>query len=355
MTISVELWELTGPYWRLPIRVVWHAELAEIRVGFGARLTSRMTRVAEEKLGVHARREGNVFWLQRESLKKIARKSDSDDPEEVIEWMTDRRGKERPEGYQAMPFIQAYCGEHYALIRDPVIAEAIYVSFCRFMLHWLLNEGKEVNLIFAKLNALMLRRNWQSATAKYEHDLFRKHHLLRESFLNPDVQSIVNRGVADYFIKESVTAWDQETKIYRHTLDCQVTEEFRDFETRLEKHRKRRNWVYNRGVLVRLKRQIRKVIESYAQYLRETRWENGRFVRGDICSVTGKFIPRAGAQPRKAVGAWDSDGILRETPQQSAENEVVAPDEDMPEMPDLQPESEDMRDTGELLPEQGNV
>jgi hypothetical protein len=34
---------------------------------------------------------------------------------------------------------------------------------------------------------------------------------------------------------------------------------------------------------------------------------------------------------------------------------VVAPDEDMPEVPDLQPESEDMRDTGELLSEQGNV
>jgi hypothetical protein len=348
MSVRVELWELPGTHWRLPIRVVWHAELAEVRVGAGVRLPACMVKVAEEKLASAGRRMGTNFWLSQANLSKIAKLSTLEDPEEVIEWYPERAPKKVEATYQARDFIMGYCAESYALVKDPLIAEAIYFSFCRFMLHWLVNEEKEVDLVFAKLNALLLRRNWASAAAKHEHIQRGKNLLLKSSYLNPDLQNMVDRGMAHYFVSSSVTAVDRTNKMALYTLDCRQTDEWDRFTRLVEKKRKGAACErYNTSLLVRMKRQLKKVMESYAQYLRETSHPNLLVPVHSIDRVTRQFrIKQCPHELREPPGPWDSSDAVHAAEKQSVDCDVEASDAGVCEVPYIQPPKEDMRDSG---------
>ena len=344
MSIRVELWELPGPFWRLPIRVVWHAELAEVRVGAGANLTSKMRAEAERKLLTVATLKGTTFWLSKSKLLGIAKLSQSEDPEEVIEWLPSRAQAEVKSDYQAIDFIKAYCGEHYAMIRDPLLAEAVWFSFCRFMMHWLLNENKTVDLVFAKLNAFVLRANWASVAAKYEKQMFRQGKMFRDQLYNPDQQSIVDRGVAEYLITSPVSGVRDKIPII--TLDCQVTDKWRDFVVRLEQHRKsfRNGWSYPWMLAHRMKLQLPRVIEAYASFLKEARTPPFLVPKVIRDRVTGQ---RRGTpfslSPQRVDHPCAIDVVLHpDTPQSTVES-LEETDASVPEVSDLRPGEKDVR------------
>lgn len=338
MGVRVELWELTGSHWRLPIRVVWHAELAEVRVGHGARLTSRMMAVAEEKLLTVGQRMGTNFWLSQENLGKIAKPSQFEDPEEVIEWFPPRAGRKLESNFQASEFVRGYCSDPGALVADPLIAEAIYFSFCRYMLHWLLNEQKEVDLVFAKLNSFLFRSNWKSIAAG-----------LDPNWKDADPQHIVDRGMGDRFVTFRMTAWNAEQRTLRHTLDCRTTEEWERFSNKVEMERKRRTHQqigqYQNSVFVRIKRQMQKVIQSYAQYLREAACPHVRVPVIKFFS-SGSIKAHRRMEPIEATSPRLADVRVHEDEKQSVRLNMDTTDASVPEVPDLQSDEGDMRDAG---------
>lgn len=347
--MMVELWTLIGPYWRLPVRVVWQdVNFAEVRVGAGARLTQRMTKEADEFLARHGTHKGSVHWVSRADLEKVAQPFPGDDPDDAVEWAPVRAKEKLPPGdFQASDFIEEYCKSEYAWINDPIFADAAWSSFCTFMLHWLLNRHKTVDLMFAKLDAFCLRRNWAGTVAKFEWEKVRKNKDRPGRYLSPDIQDMVKRGVAHYLVSRNVTAFDKKNRRMSYTLECQTTDFWEKTVQKVENAKGSfRAMGYMRSITSQMRRQLLKVLGAYSHFLREA----ARPVAGvperniDICdrkSKEHKIATRSGHRP----GApWMPHAVVPVS--ESAAGEVESADAGMSPVPDLQPEDENVRDTG---------
>lgn len=349
MTSRVEIWSLAGPCWRLPIRVVWFQNLAQIRVGAGARLTRKMMQAGDELVASFASKQDNTFWAERPVLEQFARKFHGDDPEDVIEWLPSRveQVPVRPD-YKAEDFILAYCASSYAVLRDTLLVERVWISIRKFMLHWLLNEHRGVDLIFAQLDALALRKNWASAAARKEHALYRAGKMQKKDFLNPKIESMVQRGVTEYFVAPEVTAWDEKRQAVYFTLECTANENWDKMVQKCEATKKftmrggYANWTF--GTMVR---QARRVAEIYARYLQETSRPATRMVESldpggerKRCIVVGKREAIPPADP------WDARDPVFSAVEPGESQPMVSPDATLHEtLPDLRSSGQDMRDT----------
>lgn len=314
MSVRVEIWELTGPYWSLPLRVVWYAQLAEVRVGCGASLTAKMRQVAEERLASIATRKGTIYWTDQQRLEQVAQRFWGEDPEDVIQWVPQRTDKVPVRtDYQPDEFVKAYCRSPYAICHDTLIVNVIWISLCKFMLHWLLGEKKTLNLIFAELNAFCLRKNWAGAAAKNEHDRYKEKKVSSGDYLCANHQSMIDRGVADYLVSRPVTAFDTRTRTLTFTLDCRTTEAWNKTIQTLELARvSQTRGGYMNAAANQLRSQLQEVLKSYAHYLKESSRPNATvsqdFVGGKDRKRKRKTRRRAHA---KAAGPWDAGIILR--------------------------------------------
>lgn len=342
MNVRVETWQLIGTFWKLPLRVVWMTTLAEVRVGGGVNLTSKMRAAAEEKMRTVATVRGTVFWASYQQLEKVAVKFEGD-PEDAVEWHPERNLEVKAgDGHVPEDFIRAYCQSPEAVIRDPDIMDWIWSTLRRFMLHWLLNEQKTVDLVFAELDAFCFRKNWMSATAKWEHEKRAKKHFAKGAFLNPNLQSMEERGIRNYLTDWPVSAFDKREKIARFTLEVTTTREWEKHVERLERERKRlASPVYTSWVTRVIKRQAQRAMEIYAKYLRETSHPAGFFVERSYFSSTSTFKGlKSGSRGLKAMeapGPWDATVVMR-VPLESGESApVVPPDASVPEVRPLQP------------------
>lgn len=119
----------------------WVESLAQVTVGAGAALTRKMKEVAWERLKLVGTVREDAVWVARQKLETVAQRFYGTDPEDVIEWMPAR--EKLPPSTDFRPpdeFILEYCKSQYAWIRDPLLADIVWMSFIRFMLHWMLNE-----------------------------------------------------------------------------------------------------------------------------------------------------------------------------------------------------------------------
>lgn len=347
MNVTVELWELTGPSWRLPLRVVWYApDLAEVRVGAGAPLTKKMRSVAEEKLLTVAKQKGTNFWASREALGKIAVLSRCEDPEEVIEWTSIREAARVESGFKATDFIQAYCECHFAVIRNPLLATAVWASFCKFMMHWLLNERGTVDLLFAEMDAFALRRNWQGTAARMEHKLWRAGKIRDKDLFKPDAQNIADR-MAHVFQHRDLTSFDEKEKVLEWTLDVRVKKPWRVLMLKLAKERRANKQTY--AIIRELRRQLPKVISAYAHYLEEA----ARPISNVDCFVydraAGEWKWEAGPRFRGESGdPRDSSVEVSAAMEQSPAGTLDCEAETLPAtVPDLRSRDGDMREPGQ--------
>lgn len=356
MTHRVELWTVSGSYWRLPIRVVWWDEICECRSGSGASLTAKMRALADETLSRSSFKSvGSNYWLKKVELEKIARKFYGEDPEDAIEWLPSRPEKNpvRQDYQPPDPFVMAYCQSPYAIIRDPLIVDAIWVSLCKFMLHWLLNEHQTVNLVFAKLDAFALRKNWASATAKFEWRKMTGRKLERKDFLSTDLENMVNRGVANYLTSPPVTAFDSKHKMLCYTLECSTTDHWRKIVRVIEreKRRTRLGGEYMGGVRDQLRRQLPRVLEAYASYLEETKrpMANVDYVPpSHLDRIEGKRKIVAGLfENLPGIPAWDECHTMFAPVEQDDPEPVLPENAVVPKkVSDLRPKRRHMRKSG---------
>jgi hypothetical protein len=347
MTSRVELWELTGAGWRLPIRVVWYSELAEVRVGYGAPLTKRMRSIAEEKLKAIVNPRGNVFWFSRADLEKIASLSRYEDPEDVIEWAPMRPAARVESEFRASDFIQAYVECHFAVIRNPLLATAVWASFCKFMMHWLLNERKTVDLVFAEMDAFALRRGWQGAAAKLEQKVCRMGGIKERDLFNPDPQNVADR-MAFVLIHRDLTAWDEKSRTLEYTIDVRTKPQWRDFVKKLVDERASLIGNNYLSLVRELKLQLRRVIKAYAHYLEEASHPTSNLDYYVYDRASGKWTWISGSRSAGRSGEARLGGEpLRAALEQGVEAEVDSEVETLPaQVPDLQSRDENMRDAG---------
>lgn len=260
-----EIWELLGPFWKLPIGVFWHEDYGEIRIGAGLALLNCQYREAKALLSRIGDVRGSTFWVSRAMLTRNAVKSLETDPENVVHWLPGRKPEQTPSGdYQPDEFLSGFCLSQHSSINDPVVMDVVWTGLKKWMLHWLLNERKEVDLGFAILSPLMLRANWKQVLTKWENKRKR-----RDAYF-ADPKSVIRRGLADVLCAECVTEWDDDVGTVGWTLEVIPKEEWRNMAKRveLEKHRHgvRR---YFENVVNYMKWQLPRAIWIYVQYLKE--------------------------------------------------------------------------------------
>jgi hypothetical protein len=345
MTPRVELWELIGPCWRLPLRVVWYAELAEVRVGAGAALTRKMRAVAEEKLLTVATPKGSNFWASREALGKVAVLSRYEDPEEVIEWTPLRPPvKVSSGGFQASEFIQSYCECHFAIIRNPLLATAVYASFCKFMMHWMLNERGTVDLLFAEMDALALRRNWQGTAARMEQKLWRAGKIKDRDLFSPDMQNIADR-MSEVLTHRELTAFDEKSGTFEYTIDIRTNKKWKEFVGKLGQERLKARDGYN-GMIRLLRFQLRRVIRCYAHYLEEATHPTANISCYEYDRARGKWEWYNGSRAAGPGGDPRDTSVEMRPVEEGDESAVESEAASLPGMPALQSGASDLRDTG---------
>lgn len=360
-----ELWALTGSFWRLPIEVHWVESLAQVRVGAGAALTRKMREVALERLKLIGtmRDEGIeiVMWVPRPKLETVAQQFYGTDPEDVIEWLPAREKVPPTSDFQPPDdFILEYCKSQYAWIRDPLLADIVWMSFIKFMMHWLLNEHRTVNLFFAKMDALCLRNNWKVLAAKDERD--RKKEIEPRDYLNPDVNSMVRRGVGNFLVTGEATGFDGKSKTASYTLEVQETPEWGRMVRKIERLK-----VVERGggtgywnaLVSQLRRQLPRALRAYEFFLKEAARPFSDVSRGRYDRHTGKYLGftpggfKVGSfTPKAATQSWAPDRkMFTSVATGRRGKDVGAPEVVQDQMRDLRQEPGDVRESGpESLP-----
>lgn len=157
-----ELYELVGYGWRLPIWAkLVEKDLFEVQLADVPSLR-KQREAAEAGLRTFCQtREGDVWYFTRKGLEQSALKSQFTDPEDVVVW-------KHPEAESAAPsdFVHAYCRSRDCIplpqFQNPATFGLIWSSICKVMLDFLLVQGGEVDLGFAKLSAVCARANWKS-------------------------------------------------------------------------------------------------------------------------------------------------------------------------------------------------
>lgn len=339
---KIELWELSGTHWRLPIRVIWYDALAEVRTGAGANLTKKQLQVSEETLASVGNKRLTSWFLTRTQLLTVAKPSHETDPEEIVEWMPSRAPCPTTAVSGVPDFIHEYCGSIYAIVRDPLIADAIWASFCKWMLHWLVNEQKAIDLEFARILPLPVRKSWASAAAKFESVMLKENKILKSDRYDPDMQKIVDRGVAQYLAGPRVSSFDEIARTFRFTLEIVPLECFHEM-VKLRQRKKHRKFVklYGSNHRQTVLRLLPYILEAYSNYLAEAKWPTGYFISDHARSgLWAEVIPNRTSEPwHPGISAADASSEVGPAEDVESENEMV------PEMPDLQPAEQDMRDT----------
>lgn len=340
----IELWEVVGPTWRLPLYVRWHDSLGVLESD-GCVLLRCQFDARWEVLKPFVFERSESQWICRVDLQKVAHKSEKATSEEVVEWLPARAPIDVPK-LPDNEFIQAYCASEFAIGRDPAVMDAIWISFCRFGLHWLVNEEKEINFLFARVVPIFLRKNWSNATAKWEREQFQKMAIMRGDYLAPDIESIYKRCAGDYLASCRVTSWCPQHHLARPILEIIESKEYREAAMKREKARKRRWGIhYWTKFLDRLKRQLPAVVEVYAHHLNEATYPICKIFPNNLaCGESKRHVTAHLGQAAEASKHWMEDDPVSVPPEQKGEPGTV-PDEDgpLPSMPYLQSYGRDMR------------
>lgn len=164
-----ETWILDGPHWKLPLWVKPPKEgesESELRLGAGLHLLTIQRKTAGALLDQIARRVGTRWFIHREMLSTVARRT-TRTPEECVVW---NPSTERPEQYGKLRFgrpdADEFCRTFFRMnqcLRIQDITEVVYLwnAFCKHMFNWLLNMQKPVDLVFAILHPCPYRVDWK--------------------------------------------------------------------------------------------------------------------------------------------------------------------------------------------------
>lgn len=347
----VELWVIAGPYWRLPVRVVWHQNLGECRPGGGANLTRKMRAAAEEMLASVGTVKGNTYWVERKGLEEIGRKFHGEDPEDCIEWLPGKQEKIPVRSdYDGDDFVKAFCESSFSPIRNTLIVDWVWAGLKSFMLHWLLNKARTVDLGFATLDAINLRKNWAPAAALEERFRQQMGKIEKKDFLSSDFESMARRGVPEILCSTQMLAADARERLQVYwTLECTTNEKWDRTISSWEKEKRRASYggAYYLTVWHQMLRQLPRVLKIYARYLEEARRPGSLLVEGrSRCNYQERYkLPRS-SKTCAPVPAWGVDPEMSDAMAQDSAPAMEAENAGVLTVSDLQSGKKNVRDAG---------
>lgn len=336
-----DLYELTdhAAGWRMPIRVHWHNEaLAEVTLAdvpilaiqWGAIMTKLHSVCTHFNAGSNpSNPKERTWWIPKLSLQPIATKSNETDPERIVRW-----NQPEPDLAADADFVNAYCKQRGAIIKNPKTLEILLGSLNEFMLQWLVS-GRPINFGWGRLDAFPVRANWKNA-------------MIGRIFKNRKYVDHYTAEQYDFFRTcilantEWLTAYDLESATMRWSAEFTPSEKFHEAAKQRELERKKNpRWKNNYlgQVLKYLRDNIERLHANLISYSKETDFPFAIFPDG-----SSPRNPPKGFQPVRSTSAWYQVPLVTAAAAKGHEGSaLVQEDAGVSKVQDLRPEAPDVR------------
>ena len=217
MEQPLELWELAGSHWQLPIIVEIHADMARVTIpdipllGLQrAALENALSQLATG--GTETERLIPIIVL-----KEFAQKSKFESPEQVVAWnRLPSPAINFPKDEGVDEFIKDWLAAS-GISLSKAAASTLFVSLVTHMMHWLVNRRKPVNLLFGTLDPFQYRKNWKeivlgmayarTAEADTWHKKFVEQHPPTPTDLCQSQLLSFDRGICRWMVEFTPAAW----------------------------------------------------------------------------------------------------------------------------------------------------
>lgn len=336
---EIELWELVGDRWTLPIQVRFEEQHAVVSLARIPLLAAQKSLALAE---LEPFRNGAVFAMTREQLNGVARKSKFGNPEDVVEWRrTIAPALHFPKHDGVDAFLDFVCNR--GPIHSRATMSAIYASLCAAMLEWLL-MGRKLPLCFATIYPLLYRKNWKEIV----HQKYVKKGWKGDEGSLITVENVLGLDM-DQAARKSMRVATCSLNLVHEKMFADAANEYEHALLSRYNFDRARYWKAVRG---RIKRQVENAKRCYAEYSQAVRQKSLAFFESDTSG------PR---QPYRRKKPYGGDGKLYslshlpywrgKRAEQGKCGAVARKNDGVPAVSGVQPATPDVRDTRENVPE----
>ncbi len=156
-----ELWEIRGSHWVLPVLVERHTDVAYVTLAPIPMLGIQRAVLINAIEQVSVNRVEDSYVVPFGPWCDIAEKSKQDNAEQVVEW--NRVAGERVY-LPGNPDLDTFAADwlvHSGYSFSKASAVTLHLSIFSHMMHWLVNLHRPVDVLFAVIHPLQMRRNWK--------------------------------------------------------------------------------------------------------------------------------------------------------------------------------------------------
>lgn len=265
-----ETWLISEERWSLPVTVMGIEGQVLGLAPCNIPMLRRQSEFLKQKLSSVGNYVNGLWWVPDSVLRTIG-KPILGDPEDFVVW--DPPVVACATNVSADPERWEFFAEYSrnGVISDPVQAEVVFVSFCKFMLHWMLNRQKSVDLGFCELAPMPYRPNWYQVLL--QKDLEREDKIKMEGKyprLNSNVKSLVGRGVPDDMMDPKLTFWCKEDEHIYWSIGARPKAMWWKMVKAVEQAKQSRG-KYITTIRETMKRTLPKALKFYASFLQQAR------------------------------------------------------------------------------------
>lgn len=344
-----ELWAIQGPGWQVPFEVEWREDhKAEVIPAIYLLMTQRRKVFPFlEHRSDHKWQDVHVMRL--EVLREIGARV-TGNPEDYLIWGQAKDAAKSPERiakeeYVGADFIEAFVEETGFL--DYPRAQALWKALTSFMLTWMLERQKTVDLGFAELIPLPYRVNWKPLLHQ-EYPKLRMQ--LAGKGYEARVNYLYNLGFLERMVDPEFLAIDPTSSRVYWSIEVKYTKGWWKKNKAVEERKMEIHGSpgYAKQVQNSIKRFLEKAVTCYLQWLDQTTRPNARYttrIEGSLAGLVPKRRKKGSGGAYPAQHAIDSV-TPRETEgfNESPEEDLEEENEGVQELPDIRSDSEDVRE-----------
>ncbi len=344
-----ELWLICGRepvMFRIPYFVVWDDNKGKLVEAVILRPNERAA--AGSILGLHGQFKDRHWWVSRDKLERIASKTPGGDPESYLTWGQPRPEDKRPnpEKLERNEFIESL----YQAGVGKSVEELTYYwhEFCQHAAHWMINKEKPVDMYFIRLHNCPYRANWKTLLTQRFHKLGPIMH--RKS--GPALDYVLHKsGFMEELLSLDLLAFCRQKGTVYRTVEVEHRQTWWKLVRKAEATRLLRKGPYNYAEYFSdsIKRWIPGALKVYLSWL-------AQIARPCVDAVEGGRDGRVRLVPNNLAGELrlthrQHRSIPPVVPNRLPRYKVArrdifvfAPDGSLPQMPAVQPETQDVRD-----------
>ncbi len=366
MAQEIEIWTVSGRtenIWTIPIHVLWISG-KRCLVRPAITLLAIQTSEIERKLDKNGNRRGGQWKMTDFKLKRIAIKTTGGDPEQYLSWSGRMRTQDNQqiENDDTRDFLdEFYLKNTQMLSREDL--SVFWFLLCQHMAHWVINRERPVDLIRWKIQPSVLRGNWKQIFFDSLLITNLKNHVIQVAMSRGHERfssAMIECGDAKILRDVRLLAFDPSENICYRKAELEHTpawwETIRKVE--LQRYQNSIEGGYEKQLRESAARQQKMHIRLFHQFLAEMACPIPlihKGVDGKCKMVAPKTKYAAGAHrgtrfKRVFIGRLD---YVKAPKEPSAAKCVSVEDGKLPEMPTVQPDPKDVRDSGDRQPSSG--